>query len=403
MRKRDVEHAQALRPATSSQGLSHASDDSERFQRFVSSDRRRPVWDGHAWIDGFVQTSRIEDAHTGSVSGRWQRASRSGSTDGSDFGSIGSGESAAGFRFDRIVPSNGYAWWYVDALSDDGLHGITVIAFIGSVFSPHYARQRRRSPADPTEHCALNIALYSPRSKQWAMTERGSHALHQTPSTLSIGPNHLEWDGDALTIYVEETGSPIPSRVRGTIRLMPHALFPHSIDLDSKKRHRWTPIAPSACVEVDFDKPDCRWSGDGYFDSNRGDEPLEASIKKWTWSRANVKGGTAVIFDVVERNGEQTPIAMQFSRTGGAREFTAPSKVRLPSTGWRIERCTRSDNGIARCERTLEDTPFYSRSIVSTRWLDQSVTGMHESLNLDRFRSPIVQAMLRLRMRRTRR
>ena len=26
---------------------------------------------------------------------------------------------------------NGYAWWYLDALSDDGAHGLTIILFIG--------------------------------------------------------------------------------------------------------------------------------------------------------------------------------------------------------------------------------------------------------------------------------
>ena len=53
--------------------------------------------------------------------------------------------------FDEPVAPNGYAWWYVDALSDDGRHGLTVIAFIGSVFSPYYAWARRRGRADPHE------------------------------------------------------------------------------------------------------------------------------------------------------------------------------------------------------------------------------------------------------------
>ena len=52
----------------------------------------------------------------------------------------------------RLFRPNGYAWWYVDALSDDGAHGITLIAFIGSVFSPWYAWARRRGPADPQNH-----------------------------------------------------------------------------------------------------------------------------------------------------------------------------------------------------------------------------------------------------------
>ncbi len=55
------------------------------------------------------------------------------------------------------VPAGGYAWWYVDGVSDDGRHGITVIAFLGSVFSPYYAWSRDK---DPIDHSAVNVVLY---------------------------------------------------------------------------------------------------------------------------------------------------------------------------------------------------------------------------------------------------
>ena len=74
-------------------------------------------------------------------------------------GRLAAASPARGPRFDRPVPPGGYVWWYVDALSDDGRHGLTLIAFIGSVFSPYYAwRAARRG--DPLDHCALNVALY---------------------------------------------------------------------------------------------------------------------------------------------------------------------------------------------------------------------------------------------------
>ena len=62
---------------------------------------------------------------------------------------------------DAAIAPGGYAWWYVDALSADRRHGLTVIALLGSVFSPYYARARRRDPAaDPLQYCAMNVALY---------------------------------------------------------------------------------------------------------------------------------------------------------------------------------------------------------------------------------------------------
>ena len=47
---------------------------------------------------------------------------------------------------------------------------------------------------------------------------------------------------------------------------------------------------------------------------------------------------------------------------------------------------------------TLEDTPFYARSVVAGDLLGQPVTAMHESLSMDRFTMPVVQAMLPFRM-----
>ncbi len=42
----------------------------------------------------------------------------------------------SGPDFNVAVPPSGYRWWYLDGLSADGQRGLTVIAFVGSVFSP---------------------------------------------------------------------------------------------------------------------------------------------------------------------------------------------------------------------------------------------------------------------------
>ena len=84
-------------------------------------------------------------------------------------------------------------------MSDDGEHGLTVIAFLGSVFSPYYAWARGRGVAKPEDHVALNVALYGPRAR-WAMTERGAGSLVRDADHLVIGPSGLAWDGTTLTI-----------------------------------------------------------------------------------------------------------------------------------------------------------------------------------------------------------
>ncbi len=52
--------------------------------------------------------------------------------------------------------------------------------------------------------------------------------------------------------------------------------------------------------------------------------------------------------------------------------------------------------------RTLEDTPFYARSLVGLRLIGERTVGVHESLSLDRVAHPIVRAMLPFRMPRWR-
>ena len=100
------------------------------------------------------------DENAGALSGGGQRASGAGRADGGAIGPAGGAGGDRGPRFDAPVGPGGYAWWYVDAFSEDGQFGLTIIAFIGSVFSPYYAWSGRR---DPLNHCAVNVALYGER------------------------------------------------------------------------------------------------------------------------------------------------------------------------------------------------------------------------------------------------
>jgi carotenoid 1,2-hydratase len=284
-------------------------------------------------------------------------------------------------------------------MSEDGRHGLTLIAFIGSVFSPYYARRRARGKADPLDHCAVNVALYGVAGKRWTMTERGCAALHRTATSLAIGPSALSWEGDALTISIDEFTVPIPSRVRGKVRIHPSAITSVVRSLDGDGHHRWWPIAPVARIEASFDQPDLAWCGSGYLDSNFGDQPLETAFAHWDWSRACLKNRTAVLYDVTRRDGTRLSLAIQCDDAGNAVDFLAPSKTRLPSTAWRVSRETRADRGhTVVVMETLEDAPFYARSIIDTHVLGERSKAMHESLSLDRFRRPWVRMLLPFRM-----
>ncbi len=294
---------------------------------------------------------------------------------------------------------DGYAWWYVDGLSNDGRHGITLIAFIGSVFSPYYALARRRGRGDPLDHCALNVAVYGQGRKRWALTERGRDSVRRDAYRLAIGPSSLAWDGTTLTIDIDETAAPVPTRIRGVVRLRPAALSTRTFDLDGRGAHRWRPIAACATVEVDLKQPDVRWTGPAYLDMNAGDGALDAAFSHWDWSRATGPEGTHVLYDITRRDGQSLSLSARFDPSGEARDLAPPPQARLPPTLWRVARTTRADPGHRPAVlRTFEDTPFYARSLVRSRVMGSPVAAIHESLSLDRFRSPWVKAMLPFRM-----
>jgi len=247
----------------------------------------------------------------------------------------------------------------------------------------------------------MNVAVYAKGSNRWAMTERPRSAVSRTSNLFTMGPSNLSWDGKSLTIRIDEITAPIPRRVRGTVRVVPTAITQQAFTLNASGHHRWWPIAPCARVQVALDAPHLRWQGDGYFDMNTGDAPLEQGFADWQWARAAMQDGTAILYEALRRDGSRADLAMTFDPNGRMQVFEPPPMVDLRSTSWRVARSVRSEDtaGIA---RTLEDAPFYARSVVSAKLFGEPATLMHESLSLDRFKMPIVQAMLPFRMPRAR-
>ena len=85
----------------------------------------------HGWM-----SAGVEQPGAGAVPGGGQRAPGAGRADGSHVGAAGGRDADGAPRFDQAVAPGGYLWWYVDAISDDGQHALSIIAFVGSVFSP---------------------------------------------------------------------------------------------------------------------------------------------------------------------------------------------------------------------------------------------------------------------------
>jgi len=318
--------------------------------------------------------------------------------------------SQTGPDFAAPVAGNGYAWWYLDALSECGRHGLTMIAMLGCVFSPWYAAARRRGGGEPLDHPALNLALYGASGRRWALTERGRDDLERSAAHLAIGPSSLHWDGDRLRIEVNEITSPWPTRLRGSVTVHPAMLLSRAYAIDADGRHLWTPISPYCRIEVEFTQPELRWIGTAYLDANEGAAPLEADFDSWNWSRASSAERSRIFYDTRWRSSaadhpsegrpaEGRSISLMIDGAGRTEELPAPPRRRLPATWWGIDRETRCDAGAeARVIETLESGPFYARSLIRTQAEGREWTAFHESVSLRRFAARWVQTLLPVRL-----
>ena len=232
------------------------------------------------------------------------------------------------------------------------------------------------------------------------MIDRGRQALRQSRDALQVGPSRMAWVGGSLVIDVDEVSSlPLVSRVRGQIRLTPSGLTEVEATLTPDASHIWRPFAPSATIKVDLTQGH-RWQGHGYFDANFGSAALEADFRRWTWGRfPRAHGGATCFYDGIRADGSTLALGLDIAADGRTQQITPPPLTPLRRTAWGIARDTRCDAGTTpRQTMALLEAPFYSRSLVETRIDGETVVGVHEALDLARFRQPLIKAMLAVRV-----
>ncbi len=270
-----------------------------------------------------------------------------------------------------------------------------MIAFIGSVFSPWYRWSGRR---DPQNHVCINVATYGPGGR-FTMTDRGRPALRQGKDRLTVGPSSLHWTGRELVVEVNEWGAlPLVTPVRGRITLTPQAVTGIEVALTPDGRHIWRPFAPTARIKVELSQGH-GWEGHGYFDANFGSRALEDDFRFWTWGRFPMKDRAICLYDATRRDGSTLGLAVQIDGAGRVEEIAAPPLTRFRRSLWQVRRETRADPGTTPRQRlNMLDAPFYSRSLVETRINGETTTGVHEALDLGRFRQPLLKPMLALRV-----
>lgn len=222
--------------------------------------------------------------------------------------------------------------------------------------------------------------------------------MERRPDAFALSGSRLERSSDALVIHLDERSAPWGTPLRGKVRIALEAGAPVPFRLDRAGDHHWWPLGARATAEVELDAPSVSFRGSAYHDCNFGRVPLEATFSRWNWSRADVGDDVAIVYDVLERDGTAEPFGVRVTPTG-VEPLYAATQIPLPNGGWGVGRATRA-HGDASVVRTLEDTPFYTRSMLQSTFEGQRVLGMHESLDLERFTKPWVQFLLPFRIRR---
>ena len=163
--------------------------------------------------------------------------------------------------------------------------------------------------------------------------------------------------------------------------------------------HVWRPFAPTSHISVDLNGKGWQWEGHGYFDSNFGTRALEDDFKYWTWGRYPMKGGSACFYDLDRLDGSTLATAVHFDHDGAAKRIDLPPKARIKRSLWAVARETRADAGYQPKQvKAMLDAPFYCRSAVKTKLDGEETVGVHEALDLVRFRSPFIKPMLAVRV-----
>ena len=303
-----------------------------------------------------------------------------------------------------------------------------MIAFVGSVFSPRYYRDRQRAAKhnkllNPEGYCAFNLSIKALTSEGirrlgqkevWCFNEYRDQAVtsvsdpiaqvNRTASSFRLGHTVLHQSKDLLQAQLNERTAPFFQRmtreVIGEISLFPSHRHGYTVPLDTHGLHRWFGLAPLSRIHVKLTSPAVEFKGSAYHDGNAGLTPLEDVFTSWTWRREETHQGTAVLYDLHERTGATSNNAFLFLPNGEVIDYQAPVTQPLSSGLWRVSRSTRvPEGGNATLCAPLIDSPFYTRDVLTISSDDQQTTSIHEALDLNRLRQGWVRFLMGFRLR----
>ncbi len=219
--------------------------------------------------------------------------------------------------FKQIPPDfeqapGGYEWWYFDGMDSQSNISYVIIFYRNNPFSPRYIKNLQSFEKPKRIFPAISISVYE-----------GDEPIYY--SFLEYGPGDFKWKeseesiqlciGDDYVKYVLgepdkikfelninqklDSGFELILNLKGEGRLS----APDLLNNQQDENHLWNLISPkhkvngSLVISSKKNKTGSwSFSGTGYHDHNRGDEPMKNNFRDWYWGRFHFEGFTLVYY-----------------------------------------------------------------------------------------------------------
>jgi carotenoid 1,2-hydratase len=286
------------------------------------------------------------------------------------------------------VPAAGYAWWSIDAESDDGQHRIHVSAALGAPFAA--ARTGVQAP-----EASLHVALYGPSDRFLHQVERPGR-IDRGAGHLNVGASRLRWERGDLVIDLAQRRRVGRQLLRGRITLSMPSQTRESRVLDPGGVHNWWPVCAGARVRVELDQPRVSWRGAAVHQVRWGQEPPVRVFHRWTALHTLHADGALVHCGTEQRDGVRQATSVLISADGAVTPLLAPEGTSLGTTRWGLRPAC---NGTVMASQILEDTPYFVRSRLVLKTPEGPRAATLEHYDLARWQQRWVQALLPWRPR----
>ena len=328
---------------------------------------------------------------------------------------------AAADGWHDVRAPGGYEWWYFDAEDSATDTQVVVILLQGYIFHSgylrHYDRWKKRphrvQPPLPDDAICAYCSVYR-GGKIWRqfLTQYPAMTASKAEPRVTIGPNVLEPDDDALRLHVEGTPWQVTGRgpqlldetLAGTLTFTPTS---GGGPLDrvflsramTGAEHRWILANPRCEVRgtLGVAGETVTFAGRGYHDHNYGTAPIGPGLDRWIWGRIVDDRGTTTFHHATARDSRLPPeVHVLRADDDGQREL--PADVSLD---WRGRSMTRLPlpkrievAGLTLGDPVIvDDAPFYLRATYRT---DTGGQAFCEIAHPHRLRWPVLGRMVEM-------